>query len=101
MLAEGGYTMIENALKAAGLLAANATEQEFMTLFNQICANLARASAATGEALSEGQIAKLLAEGGGFTKRVAETIKTTRNLQSIAGAGPIPFDISCFTMVDL
>ena len=82
----GGYGMIEAALKAAGLLAANATEAEFIAAYGQVCARIAASTAATGEALTEAQVAKQLADGGMFTQRVAEMIRTARTLEAVGGS---------------
>jgi hypothetical protein len=48
---------------------------------------LAGSTAATGEALTEAQIAKQLADGGGFTQRVAQLIRNSRSLDALGGAG--------------
>lgn len=83
----GGYEMIRQALVAAGLLSANATEAEFMALLGEVCAQLAASTGATGIRLSQAQIANELVQGSLFTQRVANIIRTTGSINSLSASG--------------
>lgn len=83
----GGYEMIREALVDAGLLAQGASEAQFMAMFDQACALIATAMAATGQAWTATRVASELAMGGLFAQRVAQSIRVGRSLAALGGTG--------------
>jgi hypothetical protein len=78
------YSLIVEALKDAGILAAGATEAEIDAALASVYRQLALGTQATGTGLTEGQIAKAIANQTGFAQRVANTIRTTRGIQALS-----------------